>query len=515
MRRAAIWLGLLAACGDDAPAMPDAQVATCDVLDCAELETCVWVDDATGYGCVDFCEEAGVTEEPSCLDGAVATCEVQDGHHVVVNEACGVGAVCMDGGCVADPCAGIGPLGKCAGDTLIECVDGAAAPTDCAQAGEVCAFVDEATGYACVAAGSVGASVVTGVVSYEDRAPDPSGSLMGISPVPARGAQVSVILDSSSAVLASAVLADDGSYTLRYDATDGDLVHVLVTAQSTLPTRPVRVRRNGTQLHGFGGASFAAAASATSDVLITDASGSCEAFNILDQAIVGMDMIASVFGGTPPPLLTVRWSRGSNQGSYYDANTITLLGASSDNDGYDDTVILHEFGHYLEDVIGRSDNPGGSHDGSPDDPRLAWSEGFSTYLALALRGDPVYTDSNSSGGWAWNGDEELTVTPDPTGSVDQDVSEDMVAEALWDMGDGGAGDDDVMTGGTHGPVLRVQSYLRDAALRPVGVDGVDLVDGLDAWFVQNGLATCAPVRGVVTGVRGFPYDYAGPGGTCP
>ena len=29
---------------------------------------------------------------------------------------------------------------------------------------------------------------------------------------------------------------------------------------------------------------------------------------------------------------------------------------------------------YVEDVVGRSDNPGGSHDGSPDDPRLAGTE---------------------------------------------------------------------------------------------------------------------------------------------
>ena len=87
--------------------------------------------------------------------------------------------------------------------------------------------------------------------------------------------------------------------------------------------------------------------------------------------------------------LTARWSRGSNNGTYYLNGGIFLLGATSDDDGYDDIVILHEIGHFVEDVYGRSDSPGGSHDGSPTDPNLAWSEGCSTYFGMAVRGRPL------------------------------------------------------------------------------------------------------------------------------
>jgi hypothetical protein len=169
----------------------------------------------------------------------------------------------------------------------------------------------------------------------------------------------------------------------------------------------------------------------------------------------------------------------------------------------------------VEDVEGRSDNPGGGHDGTPDDPRLAWSEGFSTYFAMATRGVPIYMDSNSSGGWGWNGDDSITEAPEPAGTIGQDVSEDMISEILWDVGDAEITDDDPMTSAGHPAVLQVEIYLRTATLRTDGQDGVDLVDGLDAWFVQQGLSSCDPVGSVVTGTRKFPYDYAGPGGACP
>jgi len=540
VRRALVLCLVLAACGGDDAAGPDAEVCdlpaagTCDgnvvsrcdgaevvTQDCGEdLEACVFLDDEQTFGCADLCDlPGGPVDTPVCRDGAVVSCSEEDGHHVPVIVSCGVGTVCDDsngaGACVADPCSGIGPQGKCAGETFTACVGGAAAETDCTATGDVCAYVDDATGYACVAPATVGAMAVAGIARYEDRAPQVSGALAAIAPLPIRGAVISVIRDTDSVVLDTAIVADDGSYVLRYDATLGELVHVTASSSSPLAIRPIRVRRTMTSTHGFGGASFAAATATNFDLLVTDSSGTSEAFNLLDQAIIGMDTIRAVFDDAAPPQLTVRWARGSNDGTYYGGNQIHLLGQTSDDDGYDDTVMLHEFGHYVEDVEGRSDNPGGGHDGSPDDPRLAWSEGFATYFAMMARGVPVYMDSNSGGGWGWNADDSITEAPMPTGPLDQLVSEDMIAENLWDLGDAGLADDDPMTSAGHTAVLQVQAHLRTGTLREVGHDGVDLVDALDGWFQQQGLSSCAPVRTVVTGIRKFPYDYAGPGGACP
>ncbi len=551
MKRALCALALLAgACGgddDDAGQTgPDAgelspDAATCGIAPggaCADqtLQTCVGgelqtqdcratmatcrFDSAAGAAaCIDECAAASVDAAGTCVDRSVRRCEVVDGRNTVVSDTCGAGETCAPAGqpaaCIGDPCRDLGPQGKCDGNTLLRCVGGAPSPTDCAGTSQVCAYVDNTAGYACVAPAATGAMVVTGTVRYEDRAPLNDGALGAITAMDVRGALITVVTDADSMVVATALTSDDGSYTLRYDAAVGTMVHVMVTAHSPLPARPVRVLRNQTQLHGFGGASFAAAASTTQDLLVTDASAASEAFNILDQSVLAMDTIRTAMGNPTPTPLTARWSRGSNQGTYYSNRTIFLLGSTSDDDGYDDTVILHEIGHFVEDTEGRSDSPGGGHDGSPTDPTLAWSEGFATYFAMATRGAPYYMDSNSGGGWGYDADTSLT-RAQAAGALDQNVSEDMVSQILWDLGDGGSNDDDPLSSSMHATLLRIQpSYLARVMLRSVGADGVDLVDFLDGWFLRGGLSTCAGVRSVVSTTRTFPYDYAGPGGRCP
>jgi hypothetical protein len=76
-------------------------------------------------------------------------------------------------------------------------------------------------------------------------------------------------------------------------------------------------------------------------------------------------------------------------------NGIYLLGAEdNDTEEYDPHVILHEFGHYLEGELGRSDNIGGAHArGDYVDLRVAFSEGWGTAFAALALGDPVYRDS--------------------------------------------------------------------------------------------------------------------------
>ncbi len=366
--------------------------------------------------------------------------------------------------------------------------------------------------------GVAGTYSVAGVVRYEDQPPLESGSLGPISPKPARGVQVAAIAEVGGATLAMGITGDDGSYSLTFDAIGGDAVHILAATSSTLPERPINVQHidantgNPGAIHGFGGASFPAGIETVNDVLVTVASGEAGAFNVFDTLVDVMDRIRVTYAHPTPVPLIAFWQVGSDDGTYYDGS-IHLLGAADDDDGFDDTVILHEAGHYIEDVEGRSDSQGGQHDGSPTDPRLAWSEGFATYWAMAVRNIPLYMDSNAGGGWAYNADTELTKAV-ATGALNQPVSEDMVSEILWDLGDGGASDDDVFTTGEHDPVLKVQGlYLKTAALRQVGTAGVDLVDFLDGWFVTGGLTSCTGTRSIAT-THTYPYDFAGPS-ACP
>jgi hypothetical protein len=101
--------------------------------------------------------------------------------------------------------------------------------------------------------------------------------------------------------------------------------------------------------------------------------------------------------------VSVYWKAGFNPGSYVNAPTsllsfyikgssqLFILGGYNGNsstidfDHFDDSVILHEYAHFLEDVYSESDSQGGSHNGNfIIDPRLAWSEGWANYFQAAV-----------------------------------------------------------------------------------------------------------------------------------
>jgi len=76
--------------------------------------------------------------------------------------------------------------------------------------------------------------------------------------------------------------------------------------------------------------------------------------------------------------------------------TIRIVGqVNNDTDEYDPHVVTHEFGHYIENQLSRSDSLGGPHSLSNRlDPRVAFSEGWGNALSGILTGDPIYRDSS-------------------------------------------------------------------------------------------------------------------------
>jgi hypothetical protein len=115
--------------------------------------------------------------------------------------------------------------------------------------------------------------------------------------------------------------------------------------------------------------------------------------------------------------VTVFWKAGFNPYSYYNSPNVMasfyvssedrlyILGGkngdvkTSDSDHFDDSVILHEYGHFLEAHYGHSDSPGGSHNGNfIIDPRLAWSEGFANYFQAAVLDSVVYASGGGPKG---------------------------------------------------------------------------------------------------------------------
>lgn len=163
--------------------------------------------------------------------------------------------------------------------------------------------------------------------------------------------------------------------------------------------------------------------SATSNSnLNTHASG---AFNILDQVIESnlflktntksCESCTSSFSNTP--FLEIYWKPGLNPNNYLNNSSpvsfffnfvknntpyyrIFILGgmngmndANLDTDEFDDSIIIHEYAHFLISVFSKDGSPGGSHSGSESiDPRLAWSEGFADFFQAAVLNKGYYLD---------------------------------------------------------------------------------------------------------------------------
>jgi len=72
--------------------------------------------------------------------------------------------------------------------------------------------------------------------------------------------------------------------------------------------------------------------------------------------------------------------------------------ADTDTDEYDTHIIVHEWGHYFEDQMSRSDSIGGQHSGGQKlDPRVSMGEGFGNALSGMITDDPFYRDSLRAG----------------------------------------------------------------------------------------------------------------------
>jgi hypothetical protein len=354
--------------------------------------------------------------------------------------------------------------------------------------------------------------VISGVVQYEDRAPSP-GLLGPVNPLAVRGANIWVLVDADSSVVTRAVTSDDGSYSLRFEPPAGAQVRVVVGTSSQVATRPIRVVRLDSGTHGLSSAAFTPAAKLTLNLTATEASGLGQAFNVFDTLVFGMDKIRSYGVATPVPM-SAMWESDSTSTSFFTTTTNQISLAA--NDGYNDVVILHEFGHYHQTHYGATNNPGGAHP-TPggDNPLLAWGEGQATYLAIAFRGIPYYIEANPVDG-GWYVELEQRVDPaQPTLGMDQLLSEWMVAEFLWDVGDSPSQDKDAdPVHSKHDNAIAVTTtYLHPRTFVDRGVAGVDLNDWLDGWFSLFGPSWCPQFR-QLTSKYGFPYDFSGPVG-CP
>lgn len=271
------------------------------------------------------------------------------------------------------------------------------------------------------------------------------------------------------------------------------------------------------------------------DVPIRDETGretAAGALNILDVGIEGYDRIRRMTGKNLGPL-GLYWQTGADttetlycspdlfaRAVCNPADSLQIQGKDTDRDEYDDCVILRQIYKFAESKISATDNPGGDHDGTRDDPRRAWSEGFATFFAAHARRDQVFVDRNYGGVYRvqFLEDEGSPFSYETSnGGLQGYVSELLVSAVLWDLADG-TGDDPVMAN-PNGVYDAAFNYLGDTTGRAYvgghGFPGRDFVDFLDGWFAR-GHGQREAVEQLLE-ARGFPYDYVHPenASVCP
>lgn len=190
------------------------------------------------------------------------------------------------------------------------------------------------------------------------------------------------------------------------------------------------------------------------------------AFNILDQFLNANDYLRAQVGNcsgtfascddfTVAPRVTAYWKLGFNPADYYGSgggglsfylpgySRLFILGGinddidNADTDHFDNSVILHEYGHFLEDSVFASDSPGGSHNGNKViDPRLAWSEGWGNFFQAAVQDSPYYLDTegniDGSTDFAFYVDLEDQTRDVPIYDGEGNFREFSVTRLLWD-----------------------------------------------------------------------------------
>lgn len=224
------------------------------------------------------------------------------------------------------------------------------------------------------------------------------------------------------------------------DNTSGQALYAMDSAVQSVTVAPVTLDLNAAS--GWTGSDYTEARVAAP-------------FAILDSIYEAKEKVVAADASAAMPSLKLNWSvnnvavdgntsLGQISTSHFNGTEIFILGdANSDTDEYDGHVIVHEWGHYFEGQLSRSDSVGGAH-GSGDklDMRVALGEGWGNALSGIVTDDPIYRDSLGPGqGQGFN----INVESNPTGANKGWFSESSVQSLIYDLYDSADDDSDTIS----------------------------------------------------------------------
>jgi hypothetical protein len=323
-----------------------------------------------------------------------------------------------------------------------------------------------------------GTVTVSGKVTF-DRIPFDTQAGQGLNPTaaiesPARGVVVEVVGSPGNQVLGTTVTDANGNYAVQVASGTSVILRVKAQMLRAGPdsTWDIRVlnNTNGDALYVLDSAVFSSGTAdstrnlrASSGWGTTSYTGTRAAapFAILDTMYSAIALVLTALPEAPFPALNIYWSTtnkptlntfciddgdigvtfystGGVDGTECDGRVpegMYVLGdfTQGDTDEFDQHVLAHEFGHYLEANFARSDSIGGEHsDGDKLDLRVAFGEGWGNAFAGMVLNDPIYRDSFGGA----SSDFSINMEADDTRFGDGGwYSETSIAEILWDAFD--------------------------------------------------------------------------------
>ena len=237
------------------------------------------------------------------------------------------------------------------------------------------------------------AYLVSGTVSYETpisysnplgsvvRVVDSSGTIYGTSQVE---------LDSSS--------SSRGIYSVPYQP---DNIDTYLYVEFLSSNNKIDVTDHAGRTHVYRTSRFSSSSSrhTTVNAIITQYHSS-GAYNIMVTLTRMLPLYLAYGGKTSDYPRKANWeygkyAKGTDYAvSYFEGGMISIGGNPMDPDEWDESVLLHEFGHLILDKTGAVITGGGYHDGSPISPNFAFSEGYATYLGQKVIGSLDYCDGS-------------------------------------------------------------------------------------------------------------------------
>ncbi len=280
------------------------------------------------------------------------------------------------------------------------------------------------------ASSQVDSITITGKITY-DFVPHATRGLnyAATTSNPARGVQVELV-DERNAVLASTTTDAEGYYQLNTPRNNPVKIRAkaqMLSSQSPRWNFRVTDNTNNDGIYAISGSLLPAneennirdlhAASGWTGYGYTEMRAAAP-FAILDTIYAGVNRVHSSGNLVDFPPLNLRWSKknkaadgelvlGEIGTTFFWSDAIYILGdENNDTDEYDRHVLLHEWAHYVEEKLSRSDNIGGDHSFDDKlDMRVAMSEGFANAFSALIIDDAGYRDSSGQlqgGGFSYD-----------------------------------------------------------------------------------------------------------------